>query len=53
MVGEERVVVSDVPGTTRDAIDVRVEHAGERSCSSIRPGCGARAPHAGGARGAR
>ena len=30
MVGEERVVVSDVPGTTRDAIDVRVEHAGER-----------------------
>jgi GTP-binding protein len=30
LVGEERVVVSDVPGTTRDAIDVRVEHAGER-----------------------
>ena len=30
LVGEERVVVSDVPGTTRDAVDVRVEHAGER-----------------------
>ncbi|HEY8154165.1 MAG TPA: ribosome biogenesis GTPase Der [Myxococcota bacterium] len=30
LVGEERVVVSDVPGTTRDAIDVRVEHAGQR-----------------------
>jgi GTP-binding protein len=30
LVGEERVVVSDLPGTTRDAIDVRVEHAGER-----------------------
>jgi GTP-binding protein len=30
LVGEERVVVSDVPGTTRDAIDVEVERAGER-----------------------
>jgi GTP-binding protein len=30
LVGEERVVVSDVPGTTRDAVDVRIEHAGER-----------------------
>jgi GTP-binding protein len=30
LAGEERVVVSDVPGTTRDAVDVRVEHAGER-----------------------
>ena len=30
LVGEERVVVSDVPGTTRDAVDVRFEHAGER-----------------------
>ncbi len=30
LVGEERVVVSDVPGTTRDAVDVRALHAGER-----------------------
>ncbi len=28
LAGEERVVVSDVPGTTRDAIDTRVEHEG-------------------------
>ncbi len=28
LVGEERLVVSDVPGTTRDAIDSRVEHRG-------------------------
>ena len=27
--GEERVVVSDVPGTTRDAVDVRLEQGGE------------------------
>jgi GTP-binding protein len=27
--GEERVVVSDVPGTTRDAVDVRLERQGE------------------------
>jgi GTP-binding protein len=26
--GQERVVVSEVPGTTRDAIDIRVEHDG-------------------------
>ncbi len=30
LVGEDRVVVSDVPGTTRDAIDVHIEHEGER-----------------------
>ncbi|MDJ0788583.1 MAG: ribosome biogenesis GTPase Der [Myxococcota bacterium] len=29
LVGEERVVVSDVPGTTRDAIDIRLEHEGQ------------------------
>jgi GTP-binding protein len=27
--GEERMVVSDVPGTTRDAVDVRLERDGE------------------------
>lgn len=31
LVGEERVVVSDVPGTTRDAIDTRFEWEG-RAC---------------------
>jgi GTP-binding protein len=30
LVGEERVVVSDEPGTTRDAIDVAVESGGHR-----------------------
>jgi GTP-binding protein len=29
LAGIERVVVSDVPGTTRDAIDTRIEHQGE------------------------
>lgn len=28
LLGEERVIVSDVPGTTRDAVDVRFEHEG-------------------------
>jgi GTP-binding protein len=28
LAGEQRVVVSEVPGTTRDAIDIRVEHGG-------------------------
>ncbi|WP_447978528.1 ribosome biogenesis GTPase Der [Candidatus Nitrospira bockiana] len=30
ILGEERVVVSDVPGTTRDPIDTEVEHEGRR-----------------------
>jgi GTP-binding protein len=30
LLGEERFVVSDVPGTTRDAIDSLVEHGGRR-----------------------
>ncbi|GAO03266.1 ribosome biogenesis GTPase Der [Anaeromyxobacter sp. PSR-1] len=30
LLGEERFVVSDVPGTTRDAIDSLVEHKGRR-----------------------
>jgi GTP-binding protein len=28
LVGEQRVIVSDIPGTTRDAVDVRFEHNG-------------------------
>ncbi|HET6204985.1 MAG TPA: ribosome biogenesis GTPase Der [Planctomycetota bacterium] len=30
LAGEERVIVSDVPGTTRDAVDVEVEFGGKR-----------------------
>ncbi|MBI2753248.1 MAG: ribosome biogenesis GTPase Der [Betaproteobacteria bacterium] len=30
LVGEERVIVSDQPGTTRDAIEVAFEHGGRR-----------------------
>ena len=30
LLGEERVVVSDVPGTTRDSVDVALEQDGER-----------------------
>jgi GTP-binding protein len=30
LLGEERFVVSDIPGTTRDAIDSLVEHRGKR-----------------------
>jgi len=30
MLGEERVVVSEVPGTTRDAVDIGIEHAGQK-----------------------
>jgi GTP-binding protein len=30
LAGQDRVVVSSVPGTTRDAVDVRVERGGER-----------------------
>jgi len=30
LLGEERVVVSDVPGTTRDSIDSEIEHDGHR-----------------------
>ena len=30
LAGHERVVVSNVPGTTRDAVDIRLDHEGER-----------------------
>ncbi len=30
LLGEERVVVSEAPGTTRDAIDTQIEHGGRR-----------------------
>lgn len=30
LAGDERVVVSDVPGTTRDAVDIRLDRDGER-----------------------
>ncbi len=30
LVGENRLIVSDVPGTTRDAVDTRVEHDGSQ-----------------------
>ncbi|MBN1993776.1 MAG: ribosome biogenesis GTPase Der [Anaerolineae bacterium] len=29
LLGEERVIVSDVPGTTRDAVDTRIAYAGQ------------------------
>ena len=40
--GEERVIVSDVAGTTRDAIDLELEFEGRRSCSSTPPASAAR-----------
>jgi GTP-binding protein len=30
IVGQDRVIVSDIPGTTRDTIDTEVEHDGRR-----------------------
>ncbi len=30
LVGDERMIVSDIPGTTRDAVDVEFEHQGRR-----------------------
>ena len=30
LLGEERVIVSDIAGTTRDAVDTKVKMAGKR-----------------------
>ena len=41
LVGEERVIVSDVPGTTRDAIDTMLVRGETTFGSSTPPGCAA------------
>ena len=33
LAGEDRVIVSELPGTTRDAIDVELEHEGRKLCA--------------------
>ena len=44
ILGEERVIVSEEAGTTRDSIDTRLEVDGQAArSSSTPPGCGARA----------
>ena len=39
LLGQERVIVSNVPGTTRDSIDTHWSYEGTDSSSSIRPVC--------------
>ena len=42
LLGENRVIVSDIAGTTRDAIDTEVVHDGKNMSSSIRRACAGR-----------
>ena len=39
LLGQDRVIVSDVAGTTRDSIDTHWTHEGRSLCLSIRPVC--------------
>jgi GTP-binding protein len=39
LVGENRLIVSEIPGTTRDAVDVAFARGGSGTSSWIRPGC--------------
>ena len=41
LIGEERAIVHDLPGTTRDAIDTLIETEEGRCVSSTPPGCAA------------
>jgi GTPase len=43
ILGEKRLVVSDTPGTTRDAVDSVCRFDGKTTCSSIPPGSAVRA----------
>ena len=47
LLGQELVVVSDVPGTTRDAIDTEVEYAGRKLVLVTTAGSATRADRAG------
>jgi GTP-binding protein len=39
LLGEERVIAFDAPGTTRDSIEIDFERAAGNTCSSIRQAC--------------
>jgi predicted GTPase len=42
LLGEERVIAFDAPGTTRDSIEIDFERGGASMCSSIRRACASR-----------